>query len=113
MVPTSYSFSASDVVSVNGSSVTGQCSTFTDSGGRTICNDPTSSVLFDRIPTLTGLENSSWASQLLALRPLVDGITKVTFDFIDLPVRVDGVEVVMFNCPQWGIGVQPLQHFRI
>ena len=42
-------FSASDVVSVNGSSVTLQCSSVTKSGGTLYCTDPiaTSSVLFD------------------------------------------------------------------
>ena len=30
-----------------------------------VCNAPRSSVLFDGIPTLTGLEGDTWASQTL------------------------------------------------
>ena len=75
------------------------------------CLQPNSSVLFDgHVPTLTGLDGDMWASQLLTLRtiqsltPLTSTAT-VTFDFTDTPGydRVERVEVVMFNCPQWGI----------
>ena len=75
-----------------------------NSGGSFNCTDPTSSVLFDgHIPTLTGLDGDMWASQLLTMSPLAS-TTEITFDFTGT-VRVDRVEVVMFNCPQWGIGV--------
>ena len=95
------------MVSVNGSSVTGQCSNVTNSGGIINCNDPTSSVLFDgHIPTLTGLDGDTWASQLLTLRPF-DGNSEITFEFTGSP-NIERVEVVMFNCPQWGIGVQTI-----
>ena len=87
---------------VNGSSVTGRCSSVTNSSGTLNCTDPTSSVLFDHIPTLDG---NMWASQLLTLMPTAD-TTEITFDFGDkLNLQLVGVEVVMFNCPQWGIGV--------
>ena len=107
MVPTSYLFSVADVVPVNGSFVTGQCSSFTNNGG---CADPTSSVLFDgHIPTLTELDGDMWASQLLTVQTTDSG-TDIIFDFTD-NLNLMRVEVVMFNCPQWGIGpgVQTIQ----
>ena len=90
---------------MNGSSITGRCSNFTNSGGTLNCTDPTSSVLFDgHIPTLTGLDGDMWASQLLALMP-TGATTEITFDFRGNP-NLMSVEVVMFNCLQWGVGVQ-------
>ena len=75
-------------------------------GTRTTCLQPTSSVLFDGcIPTLTGLDCNMWASQLLTLQT-TRSLTTVIFDFTDTPGydRVERVELVMFNCPQWGTG---------
>ena len=71
----------------------------------TTCLQPTSSVLFDgRVPTLTGLDGHMWAGQLLTMQTM-QSLTYVIFDFTDTPGydRVRRVEVVMFNCPQWGI----------
>ena len=71
----------------------------------TSCLQPNSSVLFDGcVPILTGLDCNMWASQLLTLQT-TQSLTNVTFDFTDTPGydRVERVEVVMFNCPQWGI----------
>ena len=68
-----------------------------------MCNQPR--VLFDgRVPTLTGLDGDMWASQLLTIQT-GDASTDITFDFTDTHSydRVERVEVVMFNCPQWGI----------
>ena len=74
-------------------------------GGTLNCTDPASSVLFDGdIPTLTGLDGDMWASQLLTLR-LMNSSTEITFNFTD-NIDLVRVEVMMFNCPQWGIGVQ-------
>ena len=73
---------------------------------RTTCLQPTSSVLFDgRVPALTGLDGDMWASQLLTIQTM-QSLINVIFDFTDTPGydRVERVEVVMFNCPQWGIG---------
>ena len=96
-----------DVVSVNGSSITERCSSFTNSSGTLNCTDPTSSVLFDgHIPTFTGLDGDMWASQLLTMSPLASA-TQITFDFSD-NTNLFRVEVVMFNCPQWEIGAQSL-----
>ena len=81
-------------------------------GTRTTCLQPTSSVLFDgHVPTLTGLDGDMWAGQLLTIHttqslthPFIL-TTTVIFDFTDTPgyERIERVEVVMFNCPQWGI----------
>ena len=93
-------------MSVNGSSATGNCSSVTNSSGTITCTDPTSSVLYDgHIPTLTGLDGDMWASQLLTLHS--NRSTNITFDFSsDSKFRVERVEVVIFNCPEWGVGVQ-------
>ena len=66
---------------------------------------PNSGVLFDgHVPTLTGLDGDMWASQLLTINTMYS-LTNVIFDFTDTPgyVGIQRVEVVMFNCPQWGI----------
>ena len=82
---------------MNGSNATGYSGTYTD---------PTNSVLFDgHIPTLTGLGGSTWASQLLTLNPNTR-TTEITFNFTATPgySRLERIEVVMFSCPEWGIG---------
>ena len=103
MYPERYTFLTG--TSVNGSSPTGKCSNVSMAGTMTTCLQPTSSVLFDgRVPTLTGLDGDMWASQLLTIQT-TQSVTNVIFDFTDTPGydRVKRVEVVMFNCPQWGI----------
>ena len=62
-----------ETVSINGSSVTGNCSSVTTFSSRhnglSRCDVPTSSVLFDgNIPALTGLDGDMWASRLLTLQ---------------------------------------------
>ena len=92
--------------SVNGSSPTGNCSNVSMDDTMITCLQPTSSVLFDgRVPTLTGLDGDMWTSQLLTTNTM-ESLTNVIFDFTDTPgyVGIQRVEVVMFNCPQWGIG---------
>ena len=101
-------------ISVRGSSETGQCSNVSDSGR--VCNAPRSSVLFEGIPTLTGLEGDMWASQLLTLNTSTSS-ARITFDFTNPsdrngPIDYAGVtviEVVMFNCPARGIGTNNVQ----
>ena len=96
-------------VSERGSSESGRCSNVSDSVR--VCNAPRSSVLFDGIPTLTGLEGDMWASQLLTLNTSTSSAS-ITFDFTNPtdrngPTNYAGVsvfEVVMFNCPARGIG---------
>jgi hypothetical protein len=85
--------------SVNGSSDTGLCDyTHRKLGtGFEECIHPNTSVLFDgNIPTLTGLDGNMWASQLFATNSYIG----CSFASKQLLRRV---EVVLFNCPQWGI----------
>ena len=96
-------------VSESGSSETGHCSNVSDSGR--VCNAPRSSVLFNGIPTLTGLEGDMWASQLLTLNTSTSSAS-IIFDFTNPTDRngpttyttVQVIEVVMFNCPAREIG---------
>ena len=100
-------------MAVNGSSSTGRCSSYIISNSRQNCLIPTSSVLFDgNVPTLTGLDGDMWASQLLTINTTAN-TASITFDFTDTPdyTGVGRVEVVMFNCPDWGISVRTIQLF--
>ncbi len=93
-------------MSVNGSSEDGNCSLV----DTRICNEPTTSVLQDgSISTLTGLDGDLWASQLLTINTESPN-TDITFDLQATPdyVGVKRVEVVMFNCPEWGISVNSI-----
>ena len=75
---------------------------------------PTSSVLFDgNVPTLTGLDaGDMWASQLLTINTTAN-TAEITFDFTRTPdyTGVERVEVVMLNCPEWGISVRTISLF--
>ena len=69
-----------------------------------MCLNPRTSVLFGAIPTLTGLDGDQWANQLFALKgPSIE----ITFDFTGVSdyTGVEKIDVVMFNCPQWRIGL--------
>ena len=97
-----------NVISENGSKATGFCSSLADSGR--VCNAPLTSVLFDGIPTLTGLVGDMWARQLLTFDTSVSS-TSITFNFttasdksgVTTYTGVEIIEVVMFNCPTRGI----------
>ena len=103
VLPTRYSIANNDISRVNGSSATGKCSSVSHGVVRSTCTDPTSSVLFDGvIPTLTGLDGDMWASHLLTLQRPVSLIN------IDITTPISRVEVIMFNCPEWGISVQSI-----
>ena len=100
-------------MAVNGSSNTGRCSNFVPSLTRKNCVTPTTSVLFDgNVPTLTRLDGDMWASKLLTINTTAN-TANITFDFTDTPdyTGVGRVEVVMFNCPEWGISVRLIQLF--
>ena len=98
-------------LSVNGSSATGHCSSVSSNGATSTCTDPTSSVLFDGvIPTLTGLDGDMWASQLLTLQSMRSTVD--VFFVMNIP-QLEGVEVVVFNCPQWGISVKNISVMNI
>ena len=112
ITPSRLIFSAGPNVTVNGSSNIGSC---INESNRNTCysNDPTSTVLFDNprlrgMPILTGLDGDMWASQLLTIEKTSASTIATQFHFHNIPnfTRVDRVEVVMFNCPQWGIGVE-------
>jgi hypothetical protein len=100
--------SSAEVVSVNGSSLIGLCSNVTadvETGSdAVVCNTPTTSVLFDGIPTLSGLDGNMWARQLFTSN---SGTVVYVFDFTMLS-EYEGftrIEVATFQCPEWGIGV--------
>ena len=100
---------SNNIISESGSSATGFCSSLEDSGR--VCNAPNISVLFDGIPTLTGLDGDMWARQLLTFNTSVSSAS-ITFNFttatdnigIITYTQVETIEVVMFNCPMRGIG---------
>ena len=79
-----------------------------------MCNAARSSVLFDSIPTLTGLAGDMWASQLLTLNTSTS-TASITFDFTSgtnqptVFVGIELIEVVMFNCPAREIGTNNVQ----
>ena len=80
--------------------------------GHSRCETPTSSVLFDgNIPTLTGLDGDMWASQLLTLQTHNPSGIEIISDFTGRS-GVERVELVMFNCPKWGIAVQAIRILR-
>ena len=111
-VPDSYTLSSFEIVLVNGSTQDGHCNGATlESPGMVECPMPqTNSFLYDGvIPTLTGLDGSEWASGLLTLNTSAAS-TRITFNFPNTPgsAGVESVRVVMFNCPQWGIGTSSI-----
>ena len=107
VTPGEYELS-NNVISESGSNVTGFCSSLADSGR--VCNAPLTSVLFDGIPTLPGLDGDMWARQLLTFDTSVSSAS-ITFNFTTAKhsgniVNYEGVEiieVVVFNCPTRGI----------
>ena len=106
--PTSYIFATRLPVSVNGSSPDGHCKL---SDNETICSNPITSVLTDEeMFALTGLESNNWAQNLLTLNETANIIFNFTDDgTLTEYVGVDGVEVVMFNYPQWEISVNHIK----
>ena len=106
IVPSYYSYSRFGVLQWNGSSPTGHCSDFTRNDLTATCNSPNSSVLFDgNIPTLTGLDSSSWASQLLILQTTSRaGNFVLKFGFPNFVLfNIQRVEIVVMHCPEWGL----------
>ena len=112
VVPFQYRF-INDQEAVNGSLVAGNCSDTAHVGSTTVCRQPTTSVLFDgKTPTLTGLSDNMWASQLFTLSSAGDGGRSNSLSFIfDTTgfIGVWGVEVTMFNCPDWGLAVRSIR----
>lgn len=103
-----------NIISVNGSSSTGQCSgAIKSTTGVTRCLQPTSSVLFDgEIPALLEeprSNNEIWASQLLTVRSNINA-TEVIFDFSHTPdyVGVERIDLILYSCPSMGISVDAI-----
>ena len=113
--PTSYE--AYLITSVNGSSATGNCEKFSTWPIHALCEQPTSSVLFDsNIPGLhAGFDNDGWATTLLTLKSHTDNnvtytpqiATNFTGELSYVGVR--NIEVFFFNCPQWGISIREIR----
>ena len=107
VIPSHFNFSTLVVQAVNGSSATGHCSDVTPNiDSYSTCSSPASSVVFDGvIPTLTALDGNTWARQLMILRVPMFG----SYSFYIYPsftnASIRRVELVLFNCPQWGTAV--------
>ena len=111
LIPPHFNFTTLNVLEANGSSITGGCSSVRlNLDGTSTCLTPTSSVLFDGvIPTLTALDENTWASQLMTLYKSQfssSHFQNLHFDFATPGFRIGRVEVTIFNCPQWGTGVE-------
>ena len=97
------------IESVNGSDVNMECtSPLVDSGGVMVCTSDCSTLLDGISPTID-TSTSDWASQLVTVRTeLTENIpfphVPLTFGF-DTAVSLTGIELDMFICPEWNIGV--------
>lgn len=103
-----YFFDINWIRSVNGSSINGFCSEYIGQNSKLTCFAPKSSVLFDgNIPTLAGLDSDTWASQLLTMQGQggSEEYVNVFSNFFTSGYGLRRVEVVMFNCPEWGMAV--------
>lgn len=102
-IPAYYMYYRENGRSVNGSS-TGNCNT-------SLCIEPAGVLVDTIVPTLNGLCESTWASQLLTLQTTASSIN-ITFNFTSTSSNYVGdqkIEIVMFNCPQWGISAQTIR----
>ena len=97
------------IESVNGSNVaTGCTSPLVDSGGVMVCGSQ--SYLVDGCSPDIDTSTSDWASQLVTVRRNegTPGIhyphVLLTFGF-DTAVSLTGIEMDLFNCPDWNIGI--------
>ena len=107
VIPSHFTFSTLGVQAANGSSATGHCSDVTPNiDSSSTCSPPASSVLFDGvIPTLTALDGNTWARQLMILQRPSFGRSSFSMGLSFANAWIRRVEVVLFNCPQWGIAV--------
>ena len=97
------------IESVNGSSETMGCtSPLEDSGGVTVCRSQ--SYLVDRCSPDIDTSISDWASQLVTVRKN-EGTSDIDFAHVlltfgfETAVYPTGIEIDLFHCPDWGIGV--------
>ena len=105
VIPLHFNFSTLGALAANGSSATGHCSDVTlHLNSYSTCSSPASSVLFDGvIPTLTALDGNTWARQLMILQRPMFGSHSLYLYSSFTNARIRRLEVVLFNCPQWGI----------
>ena len=94
------------IESVNGSSVTIGCtSPLVESGGTMVCGSQ--SYLFDGCPPDIDTSTFDWASWLVTVRRNEGNLNfahvLLTFGF-DTAVSLTGIEMDLFNCPDWNIG---------
>ena len=61
-----------------------------------VCNARHSSVLFDGIPTLAGLEGDMWVSQLLTLNTSTSSAS-ITFDFTNSSDRNETASLLEYQ----------------
>lgn len=109
ILPTQYDFPTLGIKAVNGSSGTGGCSSISapNLDATSTCNTPSSSFLFDdQIPTLTELDGDTWADQLMVMGyPEYGSSSSFQINSYISYASVGRVEVTVFSCPQWRIGV--------
>ena len=97
----------------NGSSPTGHCNDATECTKdwyrrlQANCSQPTSSVLFDGVTSPHSLDWMGTCGQVRLLTMRARPFAAINFDFAGVAgyAGVGRVEIVTFNCPQWGIGV--------
>ena len=71
---------------------------------------PNTSILFDGNVAIAGLDGDMWAERLVTFQSNRFQLT-LTFNFTESSTNytgIEGVELVMFNCPEWGIAVQSI-----
>ena len=98
-----------EIESVNGSSVDMGCtSPLVDSGGVMVCESL--SYLVDGCSPDIDTSTSNWASQLVTVRRN-EGTAGIPFPHVllafgfDTAVSMTGIEMDLFNCPDWNIGI--------
>ena len=97
------------IESVNGSNVTMGCtSPLVDSGDVMVCESQ--SYLIDGCSPDIDTSTSDWASQLVTVRRN-EGTPNISYPHVlltfgfDTAVSLTGIEMDLFNCPDWNIGV--------
>ena len=113
--PGEFFITSGAVLSVNGSSINGGCTDFFNIPPTFSCQAARSSVIFDGIvPTLStnDFTGNTWAQQLLTIQPQFGSTSLDLSRFDSFGAAVEAVEIVMFNCPQWGIAVNTIRVFQ-
>ena len=112
IIPNEYTFFSRQLPSVNGSFPQLDCNNHNDgdNGDSFVCEDPSSSVLSDGAVPRLAFFDANWARHFATVWS-TDGSVEILFDLRDQSNgesrrEIGGVEVVLFNCPRWGIGVE-------